>query len=106
MRERTRRLKNKASNESGIAFQILRTLVSNKMIANTEATPVEAMSSPYKRDGSGLKSENVQTISGARNAQIAIPIHRRAFPQSIAFKHDCTPNRSTKICVNRHDTST
>src|SRR6267378_7388641 len=103
MRERTRRLKNKTSNKSGIGFQILRTLVSNKMIANTETTPVEAMSSPFKRDGSGLKSERVQTISGARNAQIAMAIHRRAFPQSIAFKHDCTPNRSANICVNRSE---
>src|SRR5260370_42321463 len=106
MRERTRRLKNKASNESGIAFQIFRTLVSNKMIANTETTPVEAMSSPYKRDGSGLKSENVQTISGAKNAQIAMAIHRRAFPQSIVFKDARTPNRSANICVNRSETNT
>src|SRR5205807_10143892 len=103
MREKTRRLRNKAENKSGIAFQIRRTLVSNRMMARTETTPVGAMRSPDTRAGSGLSSVDDQTISGARNAQIAMAMHRSAFPQSIAFIAARTPNRSTKICVKRSD---
>src|SRR5205085_3073586 len=104
MREKTRRLRNKAKNKSGIAFQIRRTLVSNRMMASTETTPVGAMRSPDTRAGSGLTSVDDQTIWGAKNAQTAMAIHRSAFPQSIVFKDAHIPNRSAKICVKRIDT--
>src|SRR6267154_576833 len=105
MRERARRLRNKASSDSGRTLQIFRTVVSKRMIANTETTPVGAMSSPNKREGSGLKSEAVQTASGTRKAQIAMAIHSSVFPQNNAFKDVATPNLSRKNCGNNRETS-
>ena len=105
MRERARRPRNKASRDSGRTLQIFRTVVSKRMIANRETTPVGAMSAPNKREGSGLKSEAVQTISGTRRAQIAMATHSSVFPQNNAFKDVATPKLSRKTCVNNRETN-
>src|SRR5690242_5478056 len=104
MSERARRPRNKASSDSGRTLQIFRTVVSKRIIANTETTPVGAMSAPNKREGSGLKSEAVQTTSGTSNAQIAMAVHRSAFPQNNVLKDLATPKLSKKNCVNNSET--
>src|SRR5437764_15011507 len=105
MRDRTSRLKNKASNKIGMGFQIRLTLVSKRMIANMETTPVEAMSSPYRRGRSGPASETVQTTAGARNEQIALAKQLRAFPQRISGNNASGPKRFMQVWENKTDTS-
>src|ERR1700730_11155470 len=105
MRESASSPKNKVSNASGRAFQTFRTLVSKRMIARTETTPVGAIKSPNKREGSGLNSEAVQTSSGSKKAQPVMAMHKSVFPQSIVFKDVHTPNRSVKICTSNSDTN-
>src|ERR1700740_3291995 len=105
MRENKSIPEREISSAKGRALQILRTLVTKRMIANMETTPVAAMLLPNNRDGSGLNSEGSQTSSGRNNAQNAMAQHISAFPDSIAFREVHAPNRSTKICVKSSDTN-
>ena len=68
MRENASSQRNKANDASGRTFQTFRTLVNNRMMANTATTPVWAMLPPNKREGSGLNSEAVHTSSGSKKA--------------------------------------
>src|SRR5207302_5578829 len=104
MRESASSPRNRVSDASGRSDQTFRTHTSKRMMANTETTPGGEISSRNKRDGSGLNSEAVHTSSGNRNAQVAMEMHRSAFPQSMVFKDVQAPNRSMKICVGISDT--
>src|SRR6266850_5955014 len=105
MSEKASSARKQDNSERGRTFEILRTLVSKRMIASTETTPVGAMKSPNNREGSGLNSEGVQTSSGSKKAQIPMVMHKSAFPQSIVFRDVHTPKRSTNICANNSEMS-
>src|SRR5690242_8280593 len=97
MRENVSNTPNTPKSTSGRTLQSFRKPVSRRMIANAETGPVEAIRSPFKRDGSGLKSEAIHTTSGATNAQTAIAPHNKAVPQNIVLKQLAQDRKSTRL---------
>src|SRR5690242_7334317 len=105
MRESASNPKNKASKHIGRTLHIFLMLVSNRMMPSAATTPVGAIKSPLRREGSGLKSDHLQTKSGAKKAQHVMAIDNSVFPRKTALNDVFAPDCCTKMCTNSIETS-